>query len=234
MPTNTVEVSVREGLLALADERYRAFHQKLVPNVDPERIIGVRSPALQRFGKALAKTPEAAAFLDCLPHYYVEENNLHGFLLSGLRDYEEVMARLEVFLPYVDNWATCDGLSPKVFKKEPEAVFEKVRDWLASEREYTVRFALVTLLGFFLDEHFRPEGLELAAALRREEYYIRMANAWYFSVALVKQYEAALPTIEQRRLDRWTHNKAIQKAVESYRVSAEHKAYLKSLRWKNK
>ena len=224
---------VRARLTALAEPAFAAFQAKLIPTVAPERILGVRSPALRALAKELRRQGEGAAFLDALPHFYLEENTYHAFLLNEEKDLAALLPRLAAFLPEIDNWAVCDGLAPRAFNKEPEATFELVRGWLKSEREYTVRFGLVTLLRFYLDEEFRPEGLELAAGLRREEYYIRMANAWYFSFALIKQYEAALPYLTERRLDPWTHNKAIQKAVESFRISAERKARLKALRRKD-
>ena len=167
-----------------------------------------------------------------LPHRYYEENNLHGLLLSAMPDYDAVVAALEAFLPHVDNWATCDLLSPKVFRKHPSELPGQIRRWVADPHPYTVRFGLGMLLSFYLDEAFRPEYLDLAAGVRREEYYVKMMVAWYFATALAKQYAAALPYVEERRLDRWTHNKTIQKAVESYRITPEQKAYLRSLRWR--
>lgn len=226
----TLESRVRRELFALRDEKYRDFHKKLVPTVDETRIIGVRIPALRKYEKELS-AETGSEYLDLLPHRYIEENNLHAFIISGMKDFDEAMRRTDEFLPYIDNWATCDSFMPKVFKKHPDEVYEKVKQWLKSERAYTVRYGLVTLLNNFLDGEFRLEMLDLAANLRSEEYYINMAVAWYFSIALVKQYDAALPYIIERRLDRWTHNKAIQKAIESYRISAETKAYLRSLKY---
>jgi len=225
-----LEQRVRRELFALRDEKYRDFHKKLVPTVDEARIIGVRIPALRKYAKALAAEC-GDEYLHLLPHHYIEENNLHAFIISGMKDFDEAMRRTEEFLPYIDNWATCDSFMPKVFKKHPAEVYEKVKQWLKSEHAYTVRYGLVTLLNNFLDEEFSVEMLDLAAALRSEEYYINMAIAWYFSMALVKQYDSALPYIIERRLDRWTHNKAIQKAIESYRISDETKAYLRSLKY---
>ena len=224
-----LEARVRRELFALRDEKYREFHKKLVPTVDEERIIGIRVPELRKYAKELAKQ-EGEVYLDLLPHHYIEENNLHAFLICGIKDFGEAMRRTEEFLPYIDNWATCDSFMPKVFKKHPDEVFEKVKERLKSERVYTVRYGLVTLLNNFLDGEFRPEMLELAAGIRSGEYYINMAIAWYFSIALVKQYAAALPYILEQRLDKWTHNKAIQKAIESYRVSPERKEYLRGLK----
>lgn len=226
----TLESRVRRELFALRDEKYRDFHKKLVPTVDEERIIGVRIPELRKYAKALAAEC-GTEYLDLLPHHYIEENNLHAFVISGIKDFDEAMRRTEEFLPYIDNWATCDSFMPKVFKKYPDAVYERVKGWLQSEHTYTVRYGIVTLLNNFLDGEFRSEMLDLAAALRSDEYYINMAIAWYFSIALVKQYNSALPYIAERKLDKWTHNKAIQKAIESYQISDETKNYLRSLKY---
>ena len=225
MPLNPLT----QALFELKDDNYREFHAKLIPNVPAEKIIGVRTPALRDFAKKAAKMPEARAFLEELPHFYYEENNLHGALLSLIFPND-----IERFLPYVDNWATCDMLSPKIFKKNLPLVYEKVKGWLKSGKTYTVRFGIVTLLGFFLDDAFKPEMLQLVADVKPGEFYVKMAAAWYFSVALVKQYDAALPYFQNKQLDPWTHNKAIQKALESRRVSPETKEYLKSLKVKGR
>lgn len=231
--TNNGTGKITEGLFALQDETYRAFHAKLMPEIAYEKIIGVRTPALRAYAKEVANMPEASAFLEELPHTYYEENNLHGALLNlRYRKLEELLPQLERFLPYVDNWATCDMLSPKLFRKDLPLVYEHVKGWLGSEDTYTVRFGLVTLLGYFLDEAFLPEMLDLAAGIKTEEYYIKMAIAWYFSVAIVKQYEAAIPYFTRPVLEPWTHNKALQKAVESRRLDKETKEYLKGLKIK--
>ena len=214
------------------DAAYRDFQSKLMPTVDPELVIGVRMPALRKLAKELAGTQLAEDFLQQLPHRYYEENNLHGLLISAIPDYGAAVAALEAFLPHVDNWATCDLLSPKAFRAHPPELPDQIRRWAADPHPYTVRFGLGMLMSFYLDGEFRPEYLELAAGVRREEYYVRMMVAWYFATALAKQYDTALPYLEQRRLDRWTHNKTIQKAVESYRITPEQKAYLRSLRWR--
>lgn len=226
----TLEARVRRELFTLQDEKYRDFQKKLLPTVDGERIIGVRTPALRKYAKILAAN-SGSEYLDLLPHYYVEENNLHSFIICSMTDFDEVMRRSEEFLPHIDNWATCDSFIPKVFKAHPAEVLIKIRSWLNSEQTYTVRWALVLLLNNFLDEEFRPEMLDLVSALRSDEYYINMAIAWYFSFALIKQYDAALPYILDRRLDSWVHNKAIQKAIESYRVAPECKKYLRSIKY---
>lgn len=222
---------IRAGLLARQDTGYRDFHRKLVPTLDKDTIIGIRTPILRAYARELAKQ-DVSAFLADLPHRYYDENCLHAFLIEQIKDFDQCMAALERFLPYIDNWATCDLLAPKVFKKHPDAVYAACLRWMDSERVYTVRFGIVTLMKWFLDADFRPELLEKAAALRTEEYYINMAVAWLFAEALAKQYDAALPYLLENRLDTWTHNKAIQKAVESRRISDETKVYLKTLKRK--
>ncbi|MBR3779496.1 MAG: DNA alkylation repair protein [Clostridia bacterium] len=222
--------AVTERLFTLADEQYRRFQTPLLPSVDPARIIGVRTPILRKLAKELAGTAEAEAFLRDLPHTYYEENNLHAFLVEQIQDYDACIAAIDAFLPYVDNWSTCDGWSPKVLKKYPEEVLVKILEWMASDLPYTVRFGIGMLQRYFLDERFDAAYLDWVAAVDREEYYVRMMVAWYFATALAKQYEATLPYIEEGRLPHWTHNKTIQKAVESYRVTAEQKAYLKTLK----
>ena len=221
---------VTERLLSLADEGYRRFQIPLMPTVDPQRVIGVRTPILRKLAKELAGTAEGEVFLRELPHTYYEENNLHAFLLEQIRDYDTCIAAIDAFLPYVDNWSTCDGWSPKVLKKHPEELLGKIRQWMASDRPYTVRFGIGMLQRHFLDDRFCSDYLDWVAAVDREEYYVRMMVAWYFATALAKQYDVALPYIRDGRLPQWTHNKAIQKAVESYRVTEEHKAVLKQYR----
>lgn len=227
---------ITQGLMNLKDENYRAFHAKLIPEIPYETIIGVRTPVLRSYAKEVAKQPEAEAFLQKLPHTYYEENNLHGALLSLLyrKDIEEFLEQLECFLPFVDNWATCDMLSPKIFKKYLPRVYEKVKEWLKSDHTYTVRFGIVTLLGYYLDDAFEPEMLDLIASVKSEEYYVKMAVAWYFSIALIKQYDATIPYIENQVLEPWTHNKSVQKAIESRRIAPETKQYLRSLKVKVK
>ena len=221
---------IREKLRALRDEDYAAFQRKLIPNVPGEQISGVRTPALRALAKELRGTAEAEAFLAALPHACFEENQLHAFLISLEKDFPAAMRMTEDFLPFVDNWATCDQLTPKAFRKDRAALRAHIGCWLAAKPEYTVRFGLKMLMDHFLDEDFEPEVLEQAAAIRREEYYIRMMQAWFFATALAKQPDAALPYLEQNRLELWVHNKTIQKAVESFRVPTERKAYLKTLR----
>lgn len=222
---------VRERLFELQDLKYREFSAKLLPGTPPDRVIGVRTPALRNCAKELIRTGEWKEFISELPHDYHEENALHGYILGTVKEsYEQVICYLEEFLPYVENWAVCDTICPKIFRKHPAEVYEKIKEWIKSEHEYTVRFGVVSMLQFFLDEEFRPEMLQMVADIHRKEYYINMAIAWYFSFALIKQYEAAIPLLESRTLDHWIQNKSIQKAVESYRISDERKAYLRTLK----
>ena len=224
---------IQAQLFALQDLDYRTFHCKLMPTVDPERVIGVRTPQIRQLAKQLSGTPEGEAFLQALPHRYYEENNLHGALLSLGKSYSWVLEGVDAFLPYVDNWATCDLLSPKVFRKHLPELREEIPRWLANPHPYTVRFGLGLLLSFSWGSNFQREYLDWAAALQREEYYVKMMVAWYFATALAKEYAVTLPYLQAHRLDPWTHNKAIQKAVESTRVSPEHKAYLRTLKVKS-
>ena len=223
-------MSIRETLFSLRDEKFAAFQARLIPNVAPERIIGVRTPALRKLAKTLRGSGEAEEFLKALPHDFFEENNLHAFLLCEMKDFDACVQAVEDFLPYVDNWATCDQMSPGVFRKNKQALLPYIRCWIASERCYTRRFGTGMLMSHFLDEDFREEYLRLVSDKRSEEYYVNMMIAWYFATALAKQYEAALPCLENRRLVPWVHNKTSQKAVESFRVSDEHKACLRALK----
>lgn len=221
---------IQKRLFALQDEKYRDFCAKLTPNLDKSVIIGVRTPELRKLAKELSGKQTAAAFMESLPHEYYEENNLHGFLVEQIKDYDACADAVERFLPYVDNWATCDQMNPKVFKKHRAELLERIKVWLRAKETYTVRFGIGMLMSHYLDENFSLEYLELVAGLRSQEYYVNMMIAWYFATALAKQYDAALPYIQQERLDAWTHNKAIQKALESYRVSEEHKKELRGLK----
>lgn len=214
----------------MQDLEYRRFQSRLMPTVEEESVIGVRIPLLRKYAAQMAKTEEGAQFMKELPHYYYEENNLHGFLIEKIKDYDECVKELDRFLPYVDNWATCDMMSPKILKKYPEKLIEKIREWIRSEDTYTVRFAIGCLMDYYLEEEFQESYLKMAADVESEEYYIRMMQAWYFATALAKQYEAALPLLQQNCLNEWVHNKTIQKAVESYRISLEQKNYLRTLK----
>lgn len=217
-------------LFRLQDKEYAAFQTKLIPTVETDRIIGVRTPELRSLAKKLFKYEDTASFLTSLPHRYFEEDQLHAFVISHEKDFGKCVAEVEAFLPFIDNWATCDQLSPKVFKKEPEKLLPYICTWIKSDKVYTVRFAIGMLMQHFLDARFDPKYADMVAAVRSEEYYINMMIAWFFATALAKQYASILPYLEGKKLDDWTHNKAIQKSVESYRITAEQKAYLKTLK----
>ena len=224
---------IEERLFTLQDLKYRDFQAKLMPGYDKERIIGVRTPDLRKFAREFAKDSAASEFLKELPHKYYEENNLHAFLIENLAaDFDTAIEMTEAFLPYIDNWATCDSFTPKAFRKDLPRLYEKTCKWMESEHTYTVRYGIVTQLELFLDEAFRPEMLEVIAELHSEEYYVNMAAAWYFSFALIKQYDTAIGLFRTERLERWVHNKALQKAIESYRIDKETKDYLRSLKRK--
>ena len=221
---------IREALFQLRDEEYRRFQAGLIPGIAPETMIGVRTPALRSLAKQLYRSGEYTGFLAELPHRFFDENQLHAFILSEMRDFEACIAETCRFLPYVDNWATCDQLSPRVFKKSRRQLLEYIRAWLESGQTYTVRFAIGMLMSHFLEADFDPEYLRMVSQVRSGEYYVRMMVAWYFATALAKQYDAALPCIEEHWLEPWTHNKAIQKCIESNRIPGDRKAYLKTLR----
>ena len=217
-----------EKLFVMQDADYRDFHAKLIPNIPYEAIIGVRTPALRAFSKEFWKSAEKDTFMARLPHTYYEENNLHGFLIELIRDFDETVAALDAFLPYVDNWATCDMMNPKSLKKDKTALLAVVRRWLASEHPYTVRFGIKTLMQYYLGDDFRAEYAEMVLAVESEEYYVNMMRAWYFATALAFQYEAILPLLAENRMDVFTHNKTIRKAVESFRITDAQKADLRS------
>ena len=226
------KAEITSHLFSLQDIAYRDFQAKLIPNIALDSVIGVRTPLLRSFAKELYKEcgEGLSDFLSSLPHKYFDENQLHAFLISEQKDFEACLALLENFLPFINNWATCDQLSPKVFKKNHEKLLPYIEKWLESGETYTIRFAVGMLMQHFLDEDFNPDYLEKVASIRSQEYYVNMMLAWYFATALAKQYQAALPFIEQKKLDVWAHNKAIQKSIESYRISPEQKEYLRSLK----
>lgn len=226
----STKTGIRERLFALKDEGYARFQSALIPNIPKETVIGVRMPLMRKLAKEIAGKAETRAFLTELPHAYYDENMLHSVLLSQMKDYGACMEATEAFLPHIDNWAVCDCLSPKVFVGHKPELMAKIRRWTESEHVYTCRFGLEMLMTHFLDGDFRPEYLELAANVRPEDYYAKMVAAWFFATALVKQWDAAVVCLQQNRLDPWTHNKTIQKARESYRISAQQKAYLRTLK----
>ncbi|MDY5423582.1 DNA alkylation repair protein [Hornefia butyriciproducens] len=223
---------IREELFRLQDPDYRDFQSRLIPTMSTDRMIGVRTPELRKFAKELGKRPDKDEFLENLPHRYYDEDQLHAFLLSEMKDYGECLAAVERFLPFVNNWATCDQMSPRVFRKHRTELLKPIRDWLTSEQPYMVRFGVGMLMEHYLDGDFDLAYPEMVARLRSEEYYVNMMIAWYFATALAKQYDAVLPFLEGQRLDDWTHNKAIQKAIESRRITPEQKAYLRGLKIK--
>ena len=232
MSKTTIITNVQTRLFELQDLKYRDFHAKLMPTVNKEKIIGVRTPALRIFAKNYGKTEEAKEYLQILPHQYYEENNLHGLLIEQIKDYDICLKEIDRFLPYIDNWATCDMLAVKVVKKHLDTFIDEIYWWMESDHTYTIRFGVNMLMRYYLEDAFRMEYPEKVAQLRSEEYYVNMMRAWYFATALAKQYEKILPFIEEQKLDVWTHNKTIQKAIESYRITPEQKEYLRGLKIK--
>lgn len=223
-------MSILDKLYELQDIEYAEFQSKLTPSVPRDRFIGIRVPALRKLAKELAKGEEKDTFLQELPHYHYEENMLHGFLIAEIKDYDRCLNEIERFLPYVDNWAVSDTMSPKVFSRHKDELIIRIKEWIASDETYTCRFGMCMLMRYYLDEDFKEEYLKLPAAVRSEEYYVNMMAAWYYATALAKQWEATVPYIEERKLDKWVHNKTIQKARESYRITPDQKEYLKTLK----
>lgn len=224
---------ITEKILELQDMEYREFTARLIPDIDKKRIVGVRLPQLRTLAKEIVREGKGDAVLTELPHYYTDENNLHALVLAELKDYDRTIEELDRFLPYVDNWATCDSMKPKTFKRNEnkEKLLADIRRWLYSEHPFTIRFAISMLMTHFLDNDFREEYLDWVAAVENEHYYVRMMVAWYFATALAKQYDATLPYLMARRLKKWTHNKAIQKAIESLRITQEQKQLLRTLKY---
>ena len=220
---------IQKHLFELQDEKYKSFQAKLMPTVELDRIIGVRTPLLRKYASELAKTSEGKEFISVLPHKYYDEYNLHGFIIEKTKDFDEAVELVDAFLPYVDNWATCDLVSPKVFKKNLPALMDKIKEWIVSEHCWTVRFAIEMLMSHFLDENFDKSYATMVSRVVSEEYYVNMMIAWYFATALAKQPKDILPFFEKKILAPWTHNKAIQKCNESYRIPDEIKNYLKTL-----
>lgn len=219
-----------DKLFELQDKKYRDFQIKLIPTTSPDNVIGVRTPDLRKYAKELVKEDNYASFLDSLPHKYFDENQLHAFIISEIKDYDKCIQYINRFLPYIDNWATCDQLSPKVFKKHHDKLIEQIKNWLSSKETYTIRFGIGMLMNHYLDDDFKKEYLKLVCNIKSNEYYVNMMRAWYFATALAKQYNVVIPYIEKQKLDSWTHNKTIQKALESYRITPEQKEYLKKLK----
>ena len=233
MNQESIVREVQEQLFEMQDLKYRDFHAGLIPTMDKKKIIGVRMPVLRAFAKKYGKTEEAKVFLDVLPHQYYEENNLHGLLIEQIKDYKKCLEELERFLPYIDNWATCDMVKVPAAKNQLDIFINEIYRWIESEHTYTIRFGISMLMRYYLENEFKTEYAEKVAEIRSEEYYVNMMRAWYFATALAKQYEQVIPFLEERRLDVWTHNKTIQKSIESYRITTmEKKEYLRTLRMK--
>lgn len=228
--SETICDMIKNELFSMQDKAYRDFHSKLMPNIDKEKIIGVRIPHARKYACSIADNPDIELFLNSLPHYYYDENNIHAFIIERIKDYDECINAVEKFLPYIDNWATCDSIKPKVFKKNKEKLIKSVEQWLKSDKPYTIRFGSNMLMTYFLDEDFSKEHIEWLANVDSEEYYVQMGIAWYLATALAKQYDDTVAYIENKKFPVWIHNKAIQKARESYRVLEERKDYLKSLK----
>ncbi len=224
--------AIRAALFSLQDQPYRDFTAKLIPDVDPATIIGVRAPAFRRAAKEIYRAGENDAFLRQLPHAYYEETNLHAYLVSQGKDFDAVVRGLDEILPYIDNWASCDSIRPPVFAKEKARLFPVCQRWLKNEHPYTVRFAMEMLMTHFLDDAFTPEVNDLVAAVESDHYYVRMMQAWHFATALAKQWDATVPLLTEHRLAPWVHNKTIQKARESYRITPAQKALLHKLKVK--
>ena len=222
---------MKEELFKLQDKKYQELQYKIIPNVD--NIIGVRTPELRKLAKKLVKENNYKSFLEELPHKYFDENQLHAFIISELKDFNECMNYTNKFLPYVDNWATCDQMSPKVFKKNKDNLLKEIKVWIKSKETYTIRFGIGMLMSYFLDEDFDKKYLEIVSKIKSKEYYVNMMIAWYFATALAKQYDEAIKYIENNKLDVWVHNKTIQKAIESYRITEQQKEYLRALKIKN-
>lgn len=223
---------IQKELFSLADEKYRDFSASLIPTIDKNKFIGVRTPELRKLAKTFAKNENIREFLSALPHEYQEENALHGYIISLEKDFDTAISEMERFLPFIDNWSVCDTTAPKVFEKNKPALMPYIKKWIASGETYTVRYGIGMLMRLFLDGDFAPEQMELVVSVSSEEYYVKMMQAWYFATALAKQYDSAFEVIKENRLEKWTHNKTIQKAVESYRITDEKKALLREYRIK--
>ena len=219
-----------EDLLKLQDNKYKEFQSKLIPTSNIDAFIGVRTPELRNYAKDLIKTNSYKDFINELPHKYFDENQLHAFIISELKDYDECIKNINIFLPYVDNWATCDQMSPKIFKKNKDKLIEEINKWIKSSKTYTIRFGIGMLMQYYLDEGFKKDYLKLVSKIKSKEYYVNMMIAWYFATALAKQYKDTILYIENKVLDPWTHNKTIQKALESNRIKKEQKEYLRELK----
>ena len=224
--------NIQSRLFELQDKKYRELQIKTIPNIDPDTIIGVRTPELRKFAKELFKNNKYKDFIEELPHKYFDENQLHAFIIFESKDYDECITLVNKFLPYINNWATCDQGTSKLFKKHTDELLKEIKKWIKSKETYTIRFGISSLMRYYLDDKFKPEYLEMVSKIKSDEYYVNMMKAWYFATALAKQYDEAIKYIENKKLDIWTHNKTIQKAIESYRITDKQKDYLRSLKIK--
>ena len=224
--------SIIDKLFKLQDKKYQEIQFKIIPNIDNSTIIGVRTPEIKKLAKELIKG-DYKSFLEELPHKYFDENQLHAFIISEIKDYDECINYINKFLPYIDNWATCDTLIPKVFKKNTDKLIVEVKKWIKSKESYTIRYGIGTLMRFYLNDEFKEEYLELVSKIKSNEYYVNMMIAWYYATALAKQYDSTIKYIESNKLDTWVHNKTIQKAIESYRITDKQKEYLRKLKRKD-
>ena len=223
---------IKDDLFKLQDKKYREFQKTLIPNINPNSLIGVRTPDLRNYAKKMVKENNYISFLNDLPHEYFDENQLHAFIISEIKNYDECIKYINDFLPYINNWATCDQMSPKVFKKHHSELIKEIKKWIKSKHTYTIRFGILMLMQHYLDNDFKIEYLEMVLNIKSEEYYVNMMRAWYFATALAKQYDIVVEYITKQKLDTWTHNKTIQKAIESYRITNEQKEYLKKYKIK--
>ncbi len=221
---------IQQQLFELQDMAYKDFHSKLIPDIDSNNVIGIRVPVLRKYAKSIIGTALADRFIENLPHRYYEENNLHMMLITGIKDYDRCILEIERFLPYIDNWATCDFPAPKCFENHKEELLPVIKRWIASSETYTIRYGIGMLMRLYLDEDFDPEYVRLVVGVKSDEYYVNMMIAWYMATALAKQWDAVIPYIEEHRMSDWVHRKTIQKAVESYRITDEQKDYLKGYR----
>ncbi|MBE6890634.1 MAG: DNA alkylation repair protein [Ruminococcaceae bacterium] len=224
---------IKSDLFGMQDAKYKEFHTKLIPTVDKDTIIGVRIPDLRKMAKELSKNEDIDIFLNILPHQYYEENNLHAFIIETEKNYDKCVEKINTFLPFVNNWATCDSMRPKVFSKNTDKLIAEIEKWIKSKKTYTVRFGIECLMTYYLDKEFNEKYIQSVCDIQSEEYYINMMRAWYFATALAKQYDSTVKYIENKKLDTWTHNKTIQKAIESHRITKEQKTYLKTLKRKD-
>ena len=225
-------MSIKDELLDMQEKKYRDFQVKLIPSINPNNVIGIRTPLLRKYAKELVKNNNYSSFLKELPHQYFDENQLHAFIISEIKDYDECIIYINEFLPYVDNWATCDQMSPKVFKKHHDKLIIEIKKWISSKEVYTIRFGIGMLMQHFLDEDYKVDYLEMVSKIKFNDYYVNMMIAWFFATALAKKYHDTIPIIAGHKLDAWIHNKTIQKAVESFRITPEQKVYLKRLKIK--